>query len=177
MRVEDAIRIRRSTRDFAADFMSLDDFAYVLEMAQGHPNLERCPGIELQLAIHRVSGLTPGLYRYWPADHRLQVVRKEPLADDLVRVCLRQKKAGSAAAAFLMVADLGPGRAHASSRRYRDLLLESGAIGQRIYLAAEACGHSARNLAAFVDDSLNRLLGLDEEREAVVHLTMVGPGD
>jgi SagB-type dehydrogenase family enzyme len=177
MRVEDAIRIRRSTREFLADSMSLDDFAYVLEMAQGHAGLERCPGIELQLVIHRVSGLTPGLYRYRPDDHHLQVVRQEPLADDLVRVCLGQKKAGSAAAAFLMVADLGPGQAHASSRRYRELLLESGAIGQRIYLAAEARGHSARNLAAFVDDGLNRLLGLDEEREAVVHLTLVGPGD
>ncbi len=177
MRVEDAIRVRRSTRDFLADSMSLDDFGYVLEMAQGHPSLERCTGIELQLAVHRVSGLAPGLYRYRPTDHRLQVLREGPLADDLVRVCLRQKKAGSAAAAFLMVADLGPGHAHASSRRYRDLLLESGAIGQRTYLAAEACGHSARNLAAFVDDSLNWLLGLDREREAVVHLTLVGPGD
>ena len=29
----------------------------------------------------------------------------------------------------------------------------------------------------YIDDDLNRLLGVDSRREAVVHLTMVGPGD
>ena len=85
--------------------------------------------------------------------------------------------AGEAAVGFLMAARLGPDGAYARTRRYRDLLLEAGAIGQRLYLAAEAVGLAARNLAAFVDDDLNRLLGLDGRSEAVVHLTMAGPGD
>ncbi len=85
--------------------------------------------------------------------------------------------AGSAAVGFVMAARLDTARSSLGDRRYRDLLLEAGAIAQRIYLAAEASGHSARNLAAFVDESLNDLLGLDEGREAIVHLTMVGPGD
>jgi hypothetical protein len=76
-----------------------------------------------------------------------------------------------------MVAWLGENRARASTRGYRNLLVEAGAIGQRIYLAAESAGLSARNLAAFIDDDLNRLLGLDGEREAAIHLTLLGPGD
>ena len=67
--------------------------------------------------------------------------------------------------------------ARGGERSYRDLLVEAGAIGQRIYLAAEAAGLAARNLAAFRDDRLNGLLGLDGRREAVIHLTMFGPGD
>ncbi len=50
-------------------------------------------------------------------------------------------------------------------------------IGQRVYLAAESAGLSARNLAAFLDDDLNRLLGLDGVHAAAIHLTMLGPGD
>ena len=76
-----------------------------------------------------------------------------------------------------MVAQLGPLGEDASRRRYRDLLIESGAIGQRIYLAAESTGLAARNLAAFVDDRLNALLGIDGIQRAAVHLTMLGPGD
>ena len=76
-----------------------------------------------------------------------------------------------------MAAQLGADGVSARTRLYRDLLLEAGAIGQRLYLAAEAAGLAARNLAAFVDDDLNRLVGLDGRREAVVHLTMAGPGD
>ena len=38
-------------------------------------------------------------------------------------------------------------------------------------------GLAARNLSAFIDDDLNRLLGFDGEREAAIHLTMLGPGN
>jgi hypothetical protein len=44
-------------------------------------------------------------------------------------------------------------------------------------LRRPARGLSARNLAAFLDDDLNRLLGLDGVHAAAIHLTMLGPGD
>ncbi len=72
-----------------------------------------------------------------------------------------------------MVADLARAAAE-GGRRYRDLLIDAGAMGQRIYLAAEAVGLAARNLAAYLDDELDRVLGLDPERERVIHLTLRG---
>ncbi len=173
----DAIRVRRSTRRFSAAAVAVADLSYVLEMAMGHAALVHRPGIDLYVAAHRVEGLNAGLLLYRREGHRLERIQAKPLADDLVRVCLGQKKAGEAAAAILMVAQLGPNAAHARTRRYRDLLIEAGAVGQRIYLSAEACGLTARNLAAFIDDDLNRLLGLDGTSQAVVHLTLVGAGD
>jgi nitroreductase len=56
-------------------------------------------------------------------------------------------------------------------------LLESGAVAQRIYLAAEAVGLAARNLAAYVDDRFNELLQLDRRGRFALHLTMLGHGD
>jgi nitroreductase len=94
----------------------------------------------------------------------------------MVRVCLGQEMAGDAAVGLLVVARLGPGGAVGRDRRYRDLLIEAGASAQRSYLAAEALGLVARNLAAFRDGDLNRLLGLDGRSRAAVHLTMLGPG-
>ena len=73
-----------------------------------------------------------------------------------------------------MAAHLDATSSPLGDRRYRDLLLESGAIGQRVYLAAEALGLAARNLAAFRDDRFNELLGLRERRLFALHLTMVG---
>jgi SagB-type dehydrogenase family enzyme len=171
------IQIRRSARLFAPETMPLADLGYLLEMAHGNPSLRRTSGIDLYLVAHRVANLAAGLYRFEGPTQRLATLRKGDLSGELVRVCLGQRMAGEAAVGFLMVARLGPEGAHARTRRYRDLLLEAGAIGQRLYLAAEAVGLAARNLAAFVDDDLNRLLGLDGRSEAVVHLTMAGPGD
>jgi SagB-type dehydrogenase family enzyme len=146
-------------------------------MAHGHVSLARSGGVDVYLVVHRVEGLEPGLYRYDRDHHRLVAHRIGSLAGDFRRVCLGQEKASTAAVGVLMVAWLGADRALASTRRYRDMLVEAGAIGQRIYLAAESAGFSARNLAAFRDDDLNRLLGLDGEHEAAIHLTMLGPGD
>jgi SagB-type dehydrogenase family enzyme len=177
VKLEDAIQIRRSTARFESGNLSLADLAHVLEMAHGHALLARSGNVDVYLVVHRVDALEPGLYRYDRDQHRLIAHRTGSLVGDFTRVCLGQKMAGTAAVGVLMVARLGEGRALASTRRYRDMLVESGAIGQRIYLAAESAGLSARNLAAFIDDDLNRLLGLDGLREAAIHLTMLGPGN
>jgi SagB-type dehydrogenase family enzyme len=177
LKLEDAIQIRRSTARFESGRLSLATLGHVLEMAHGHAALARSGNVDVYLVVHRVETLEPGVYRYDRDQHRLVAHRTESLVRDLTRVCLGQEMAGAAALGVLMVAWLGEDRVLASTRRYRDMLVESGAIGQRIYLAAESAGLSARNLAAFRDDELNRLLGLDGQREAVIHLTMLGPGD
>jgi SagB-type dehydrogenase family enzyme len=177
LKLEDAIQIRRSTARFESGRLSLAALGHVLEMAHGHAALARSGNVDVYLVVHRVEALEPGLYRYDRDQHRLIAHRIGSLVGDFTRVCLGQRKAGSAAVGVLMVARLGEGRALASTRRYRDMLVESGAIGQRIYLAAESAGLSARNLAAFIDNDLNRLLGLDGQREAAIHLTMLGQGD
>jgi len=177
VKLEDAIQIRRSTARFESGKLPLADFAHILEIAHGHAALARSGNVDLYLVVHRVEALEPGLYRYDRDHHRLVTHRTGGLVREFTRVCLGQEKAGTAAVGVLMVARLGEDRGLASTRRYRDLLIESGAIGQRIYLAAESAGLSARNLAAFIDDDLNPLLGLDGQREAAIHLTMLGPGN
>ena len=171
-----AIRERRSTRRFRDVAVSLADLAYLLSLAQGNATARLAPGVELRVVAHRIRGLEPGIYRYRADSHQLIASRKGDLRAALRRVCLGQDKAERAAAGVAMVADIGAASA-TGDRLYRDQLLESGAIGQRLYLGAEAIGLSARNLAAFFDDSLNGLLGVDGRREAVIHLTMLGAGD
>jgi len=172
--VEAAIAERRSAMAFRAEPLALEQLGFVLEMARGHATLERAAGLDLYLAAHRVRGLVPGLHHYEPDGHRLALVRTGDLASAMVAACLGQEMAGAAAAGCLMVARFPAGAPALGDRRYRDLCVESGAIGQRVYLAAEASGLTARNLAAFLDDDLNRVLGWDGRREAVLHLTMLG---
>jgi SagB-type dehydrogenase family enzyme len=166
---------RRSAEHFLDEPVPLEDLAYLLDLAQGNPAGALAPGIELLVVAHRVRELEPGVYRYEPAARRLAPERSGDLRDALRRACGGQGKAATAALGFAMLADLE--RTAGRDRAYRDQLLEAGALGQRVYLGAEAIGLAARNLAAFNDDALNELLGVDGERRAVVHLTMVGPGD
>ncbi len=173
--VEAAIRARRSPLAFLPLAIDAADFGFVLAMARAGARLERVPGVELFAIAHRVSGLSPGLYA--SDGRRLALRRAGDLRVALADACLGQDKAAIAAAALLMVARPAPAAARAGPRAYRDLLIESGAIGQRIYLAAESCGLAARNLAAFHDDDLAALLGFGPDDRAVLHLTLVGRED
>lgn len=171
-----AIVERRSAADFEAEPLVLADLAFLLRIARGNPAAVLAPGIEVRVLAHRVDGLEPGVYRYVPETHRLvPLATGEPIADATRSACGGQERAGTAAVGFAMLADLAAAAAP-GDRGYRDLLVEAGAIGQRVYLAAESIGLAARNLAAFYDDELNALLRADGRRRAVVHLTMAGRG-
>ena len=172
--VEETIRTRRSAQRFRDGPLSFEELAFVLEMAGGHAALRRAPGVDLHLVAHRVRGLPPGHYRYDPGPRRLDLVRAGDLRRSMTRACLEQEKAGAADAGFVMVARIAESASRSGDRSYRDLLLESGSIGQRVYLAAVASGLVARNLAAYLDAEFNALLGLDGRREAAVNLTLVG---
>ena len=173
--VEEAIGARRSAERFEAEPVRLDTLNFLLKTVRANSALTRSEGVDLYLVVHRVKGLPAGLYRYDPPARLVRLERGD-LRARMVRACLRQTKAGNAALGVLMVAQLADSALQAGDRSYRDLLLEAGALGQRLYLAAEAAGLRARNLAAFLDADLNALTGLDGTREAVVHLTMVGRG-
>ena len=175
--VEETIGERRSARYFRERPVRLEELAFALEMAQDPGALERSIGVEIFFAAHRVDGIRPGFYQYRPRERGIAEVQRRDLRAALIRACLRQEKAGKAAVAFFMVGRIAEAVAAWGERSYRQLLVESGEIGQRIYLAAEAMGFAARNLAAFFDDELNELLGFDGEREAVLHLTVLGSGD
>ncbi len=175
--VEEVIRRRRSASRFEETQIAAGDLAFVLEAAYGREIQPRAPGIDLYVVPHRVEGVAPGLYRFEPRARRLAGLHRRDLRVELTRACIAQDKVASAAAAVLVAARFEPSASALGGRRYRDQLLESGAIAQRIYLAAEALGLAARNLAAFLDDDLNALVGLDPRRAGVVHLTVFGPGE
>ena len=54
------------------------------------------------------------------------------------------------------------------NRGYRYVHYEAGAIGQRLYLGAEALNWNATGIGAFYDDEVHRYLGFLEEGEAPV---------
>ncbi len=172
--VEDSIRKRRSAHRFEDRAMQRDELEWILDAAVGHPALVPTGELELLFAVHRVAAVDPGLYRYAPDEAHFVPLQKADLRRRLVRACLGQDKAGTCAVAFFGIGHLRHATETLGDRMYRDLLIEAGGIGQRIYLAAEAAGLAARNLAAFRDDALNRLLDLDGEEHAVLHLTLAG---
>ena len=87
---------------------------------------------------------------------------------------LGQDLAGNACVAFSMIGDIERAvRAH-GDRGYRYVHFEAGAIGHRLYLAAEALGLGATGIGAFYDDEVHRYLNLAPEQGQVVYHFAIG---
>ncbi len=124
--------------------------------------------VELYAYVHRVRDVEPGVYRVsnrgeiallWSGDQRAIAVE----------LSLDQSLAGNACVAFSMIGDLESAALRHGDRGYRYVHFEAGAIGQRLYIAAEALGFQSTGMGAFFDDLVNNYLKLAPETGQVVY--------
>ncbi|GIU75279.1 MAG: hypothetical protein KatS3mg004_2366 [Bryobacteraceae bacterium] len=109
--------------------------------------------------VHRVEGVEPGLYR--AEGTGLALVRRGDQRGAAAALSLGQELAGNSCFTVTFVADVGRACARFGPRAYRFVHHEAGALGQRLYLAAEAFGFRGTGIGAFYDDHVHQWLGLE----------------
>jgi hypothetical protein len=115
------------------------------------------------VSIHAVEGLEPGLYRWPDLDRPL---RREPLREELLRVCWDQDLGRDAAFVVMAAVDAD----QLDDAGYREAQLDAGLVEGRLHLAAYALGIGASGMT-FVDSLIAGLLG---EPLAALLFTCVG---
>ena len=161
------------------------------------------PAIHFGLFVHRVERIEPGLYALardpgkveklkacmhahfaWnapprcPVDLPLYLLERGDARQVATQVSCRQDIAGDGAFSLGMIAEyqasLGePERA--GPWFYRRLFWEAGAIGQVLYLEAEATGVRATGIGCFFDDPVHQVFGLQSlEFQSLYHFTVGG---
>lgn len=182
------VRHRRSALDFDPvssplendEFLQLLDFAtrdwhadwrgnFGGDIAAAQKGLDF---VTLYFYVHRVRDCEPGVYRWDRSRSTLEVLHRANVQRIAAFLSLEQALAGNACFAVSMIADLAKAARIFGNRGYRLIHFEAGAIGQRLYLGAEALGFRATGIGAFYDDDVHRYLGLLEEGESSVHSTL-----
>ena len=130
--------------------------------------------VQLYLYVHRVNGLEPGVYRYWPEHARLEQIKLGDQRLVAAALSLGQDLAGNSCVTFSMIGNFEKATRIYGDRGYRYVHFEAGAIGQRMYLAAEALGLRATGIGAFFDDEVGKYLNLAPEQGQVVYHFAVG---
>ena len=170
MPVRRAIAERRSQRRFDADPVPLAALSSILaDMAQ--PS-QLSDAIRINLVVNRVDGLAPGVYRY-RAGHTLERVRGGDQAAAAQSAALSQEVIGNAAVVLVLSAEREAMLAE-GARGYRHGFLEAGMIGERWLLGAVARGLAACPVGAFYDDEAAALIGVDRQRQWVLHFAALG---
>jgi SagB-type dehydrogenase family enzyme len=173
------VRKRRSALDFDAGSppMGREELDQLLDFATGdwgadwRGNFVSNPThsergadfVTLYLYLHRVRDSEPGVYRWDRANLKLQQLHRGNVQRVAAFLSLEQSLAGSSCFTISMIAHLAEAARVFGNRGYRYVYFEAGAIGQRLYVGAEALGWNATGIGAFYDDDVHRYLGFLEE--------------
>jgi len=158
------------------------------------------PAIHLLLFVHRVEGLTPGVYVLVRDPAKLPLLKNAMNPDiewvlapgcpenmplygilegDAQRVAAQvschQDIAGDSAFSLGMLAEF-EGRVRQGAWWYPRLFWESGLVGQVLYLEAEAAGVRATGIGCFFDDPVHEIVAIkDHTFQSLYHFTVGGP--
>ena len=183
-----AIERRRSIRTYAREPLSIEELSFLLWCTQGvqqvHgdqitlrtvPSAGARHAFETYLLVNNVEGLGPGVYRYLALTHRLQQVDPDPtVAHRITGACFDQQFILRSGVTFIWTAVPYRMTWRYGERGYRDLHLDAGHVCQNLYLAAEAVGCGTCAIAAFDDDAINGILGINGSDQFVIYLATVG---
>lgn len=185
--VKSAIEQRKSHRSYKDTPLSTAELSYLLWATQGvrekkdKATLRTVPSagarhaFETYLLINNVETLEPGLYRYLALEHKLlPLSAPSDIALKLRDGCLGQKMIETGAVSFFWVADTYRMTYRSGERGYRYIFLDAGHVCAHLYLAAQEIGAGTVAVAAYDDETVNALLGLDGDRQFTAYIAPLG---
>jgi SagB-type dehydrogenase family enzyme len=193
---------RRSIRSFGATPLSLLELSRLLWASAGittsyitphgqdfyraAPTAGALYPIETYVVVNKVEELDPGLYHYRVAgldilerpiaegSHALEQLKVGDLRSDISAAALDQLMCARAGVVFIWTAVFARSEWKYRDRAYRYFYLDAGHMAAQLSLAAVAQGLGSCPVAAFYDDEMNALLGIDGVTEGTIYLSAVG---
>ncbi len=184
--LDEAFRTRKSIRRYSEEPMTIHELSYLLWAANGVQREERgrqfrtVPSagaqypIENYIVVNRVTDLAPGIYHYAVDRQALELLAEGDHSEAVASAAFDQSMCAAAAVVFVWAAVIQRCRWRYGQRAYRYIYLDAGHIGQNAALAAVSLGLGSCQIAAFFDDRMSELVGVDGVEEAVVYMTSVG---
>jgi nitroreductase len=159
------------------------------------------PHVSLAIFVHRVVGLTPGLYLLirhpshekslrqnfkedfsWqapaecPDSLNLRLLMEADCRQAAEAICCQQSIASGGVFAVGMLAEFKGSIEEHGTWFYPRLFWETGLVGQVLYLEAEAAGVRGTGIGCFFDDVMHEVLGIQgADWQSLYHFTVGGP--
>jgi SagB-type dehydrogenase family enzyme len=130
--------------------------------------------VEVYLVSGDILGLEAGVYHFSPADFTLHQLRRGDYRGELASAVAGEEAVALAPATFILTALFWRSAWKYRVRSYRYCFWDAGTITANLLATATAAELPGRVVAGFVDDKINRLLGIHPDREASLCLVPVG---
>lgn len=183
-----AIDQRSSHRRYKQLPLKLDELAFLLWSTQGikemidanHafrtvPSAGCRHAFETYLAVLNVESLNPSIYRYLPLANSLVLEKAcDNLSQKLIAAALGQTFIGMSAVVFIWATLPSRMEWRYDRAAHRVIAMDAGHVCQNLYLACEAIGSGTCAIAAYHQEKMDELIGVDGEDEFTIYLAPVG---
>lgn len=172
--VEEAIKARRTNRDFGTSPLNLNQLSQILWAAYGItgkdgfkksvPSAGALYPMDIIIVVGKkaVIGLKEGVYLYNSSSHALIRIKNGDKRKDLAKACLYQMWIAEAPVVIVMIGVYERCTKKYGKRGVRYTHIEAGHIGQNIFLQTEALGLKAGIVGAFSDEEIKKILNLKQ---------------
>ncbi len=181
-RLDECLKRRRSTREYAEAPIPLQELSTLLWAAQGVTSpggLRTAPSagaiypVKSYMLAFRVQGLAAGFYSFDPEQRTLTLLAKGTKQERVAKVCGDQQCVAECAAGLLLTAWYGRLRREFGDAAEQLALIEAGHIGQNWHLAAAALRLGSVSIGKIDPVALKLLLPLPED-EHPLYLLITG---
>ena len=186
--LDELIASRKSRRRYSEKPLQFEELSFLLWATQGIrrkvneytayrnvPSAGARHSFETYVFARNVQGLDQGLYRFLPLENELGFVKEVPdMKKALSEASFGQNFVGLSAAVFVWSCIPYRTEWRYGQTAYRVILMDIGHVGQNLYLACEAVGAGTCTVAAYDQEAMDELLGLDGQEEFAVYLAPVG---
>lgn len=184
--LDEALRKRRSIRDFLNKALTKEQLSYLLWASTGiqrkdygyeyrtAPSAGALYPIETYLVVNNIEDLEKGVYHYNIRGHLLEKLRLGDFRRDTTSAAKEQDMCAQASVVFVWTAIFSRSRWKYRQRAYRYIYLDAGHIAQNLALAATALELGSCQIGALFDDEVNKIVGVDGTHESVVYMSVVG---
>lgn len=184
--VEEAIKRRRSVRNYSQRPINMKELSQLLFAAQGvtgktygqplrsAPSAGALYPFEIYIVVNNVKDLPQGIYHYAVLEHALELVKAGDFSGKIIDAGLEQEMLGDSGVTFVLSAIFDRVRCKYGERGYRYAYIEAGHISQNLYLQTVSLGLGSVSVGAFLDEKVNQLIGVDGRKEAAIYLHAVG---
>jgi SagB-type dehydrogenase family enzyme len=130
--------------------------------------------IETYVVCQDIPGLDAGVYHFSPEDFSLRQLRHGNYLGKLAGAAADHQAIAQSIATIVFTAIFWRSLWKYRARGYRYCLWDNGTMIANLLATAAASGLPAQLIAGFVDEQVDRLIGVDGEREASICLVSLG---
>ena len=178
---EEAVLKRRSVRSYSDEPLKIEEVSQLLWASQGITdfdyNFRTTPSagalypLSIYIVVENVENLDSGIYKYLPESHSVEKIKEGNFRNDIYENSLKQSSIKESSLIIIICADYQITRNKYKEHAEKYVHMESGHVGQNIYLQSVSLNLGVVAVGAFDNQEIKNIIN---SKEVPIYIFPIG---